>query len=130
MMDTASALQEIRGVGSGHDWTRVYANLTRQLKSRIDQDEISEVGRIFELREQLLKKLEQVLKQDPGLGADEEFFQTLDIIRGIEKECMSQLQNKMNHTRKQLTNLKRIKNSKRLGNKDQNVVSRFVDLKR
>ena len=119
-------------VNTARDWSRVYSDLTRHLKDKVENDQLDEIGKIFEMRDQLLLKLNDILKDNKELGADEELFMVFDLIRTMEKECEQQLRIKMNSSRNQLSNLNRFKRSRSeaFESKKEKVVSRFIDLKR
>ena len=129
MDSKTEAVSRIGGIDSKKEWSVVYSDLTRNLKHKIENNQLSEINKIFEMRDQLLNKLEEILQNNPGLGADDDFFMTLDVIRSIEKECLTLLQSKMNYTKSQMKNLVKLKTSKRMSNNEQAVVSRFVDVK-
>lgn len=129
MDSKTEAISRIGGIDTKKEWSVVYSELTRNLKHKIENNQLSEINKIFEMRDQLLNKLEEILQNNPSLGADDEFFMTLDVIRSIEKECLTLLQSKMNYTKSQMKNLVKLKTSKRMSNNEQAVVSRFVDVK-
>jgi len=120
------------GVNNARDWSRVYSDLTRHLKNKVENNQLDEVGRIFEMRDQLLLKLNDILKENKDLGADEELFMVFELIRTMEKECEQQLRIKMGSSRNQLSSLNRFKQSRTeaFEAKKEKVVSRFIDLKR
>lgn len=129
----AEAISSITaGVNNARDWTRVYSDLTRYLKNKVESNKLDEIGQIFEMRDQLLLKLNDILKENKDLGADEELFMVFELIRTMEKECEQQLRMKMNSSRSQLSNLNRFKQSRTeaFESKKEKVVSRFIDLKR
>jgi len=124
----------IHHVGDVHsrvEWGRAYQELTRDLKENIEHNRMDEVARIFDLREQLLQKLNSILKEDKSLGADDEFFRVMEVIQEIESECFSRLKGQMESSRKQLNSLVRLRRHHTDSSRQEpTVVSRYVDLKR
>ena len=126
------ALSLTTSIKSPRDWSLVYSELTRHLKNKIENNKMDEVDEIFKMREQLLLKLNNILRNCEEMEIDQEVYMALELIKSMESECARQLKMKINSSRSQLSNLNKFKQSRKnskISAKDK-VVSRFIDLKR